>query len=53
MRDITAFAAYTDGGEITKDTVISYKQSLIDSGYAARSINSMLASLNSFFAYIG
>ena len=30
-----------------------FKQKLISDGYAARSINSMLASLNSFFFYIG
>ena len=53
LRDVRAFAAYAYGEEITKDTVIAYKQSLIDGGYAVRSINSMLASMNNFFAYIG
>ncbi|MGI6014684.1 MAG: site-specific integrase [Oscillospiraceae bacterium] len=32
-RDVTAFSAFCDG-TITKDTVIAYKQNLIDSGYA-------------------
>ena len=49
LRDVKAFVLYSGSKEITKDTVISYKQSLIDSGYAARSINSMLASLNCLF----
>ena len=52
IRDVTAFSAFCDGA-ITKDTVIAYKQSLIDGGYAVRSINSMLASLNSLFSFLG
>ena len=52
IRDVTAFSAFCDG-TITKDTVIAYKQSLIDGGYAVRSINSMLASLNSLFTFLG
>ena len=51
IRDVTAFSAFCDG-TITKDTVIAYKQNLIDSGYAVRSINSMLASLNSLFSFL-
>ena len=50
IRDITAFAEFCTGA-ITKDTVIAYKQTLIDGGYAVRSINSMLASLNSLFSW--
>jgi len=52
IRDVTVFSAFCDGA-ITKDTVIAYKQSLIDGGYAVRSINSMLASLNSLFSFLG
>ena len=52
IRDVTAFSEVC-GGKITKDTVIAYKQRLIDSGYAVRSINSMLASLNSLFSFLG
>lgn len=52
IRDVTAFSAFCDGA-ITKDSVIAYKQNLIDSGYAVRSINSMLASLNSLFSFLG
>ena len=52
IRDVTAFSAFCDE-TITKDTVIAYKQSLIDGGYAARSINSMIASLNSLFSFLG
>lgn len=52
IRDVTAFSAFCDG-MITKDTVIAYKQNLIDSGDAVRSINSMLASINSLFSFLG
>ena len=52
IRDVMAFSVFcTD--EITKETVIAYKQSLISGGYAARSVNSMLASLNSLFSFLG
>lgn len=51
IRDVTAFSAFCNG-TITKDTVIAYKHGLIDGGYAVRSINSMLASLNSLFSFL-
>lgn len=52
IRDVSAFSAFCEGS-ITKDTVISYKQSLINGEYAVRSINSMLASINSLFSFLG
>ena len=51
-RDVRAFAAYAQGAGITKETVIGYKKRL-QSRYAVRSINSMLASLNSCFSFLG
>lgn len=53
IRDVTAFASYINSAAITKETVIAYKQHLLDENYAVRSINSMLASLNCLFAYLG
>ena len=53
IRDVKAFAEYCDGTVIIKETVIAYKQSLIDNGYAVKSINSMLASTNSLFSFLG
>ena len=53
IRDVTAFMVYLGGGVITKEVVIAYKNKLIDDKYAVRSINSMLASLNSLFAFLG
>lgn len=52
-RDVYAFTAYADGVEITKELAIAYKNKLKDDGYKVRSINSMLASINSLFSFLG
>ena len=51
IRDVKAFSAFVNGAEITKEVVIEYKKYLQDS-YAVRSINSMLASINSLFVFL-
>lgn len=51
IRDVKAFAEYANGAVI-KETVIAYKKHLQEC-YAVRSINSMLASINSLFAFLG
>ena len=54
LRDVRFFFVYLSGQIITKEVVIEYKQSLIDSGkYTVSSINSMIASVNSFLKFIG
>ena len=53
LRDVRAFVLYADANEITKEIVLEYKKELQCKGYAVRSVNSMLASLNSFFVYMG
>ena len=52
MRDVMEFTTYMNGEEITKESVIAYKDKLISKNYAVRSINSMLASLNSLFSFL-
>ena len=52
IRDVSAFAAYAPDGEITKETVIAYKKHLQEI-YAVRSVNSMLASINCLFTFLG
>lgn len=52
IRDATAFCDFC-GGVVTKEIIVSYKQQLSDNGYAASSINSMLAGLNRLFEYLG
>ncbi len=53
VRDVRAFFAYGGEAEITKETVIAYKNKLISDDYAVRSINSMLASINALFSFLG
>ena len=53
IRDVRAFASYMGNAEITKEAVIGYKNKLLSEGYAVRSINSMVASINSLFAFLG
>ena len=52
IRDVKAFMAYAQNSAITKETVIAYKKYLQEN-YAVRSVNSMLASINSFFSFFG
>ncbi len=53
LRDVQAFCAYKGGREITKELVVAWKKQLIEDGYAVRSVNSMLASVNSFLDFLG
>ena len=52
MRDIRKFIFCTKGELLTKERIIAYKKKLQES-YAVRSVNSMLAAINSLFAYLG
>lgn len=51
IRDITTFAKWLNGRSIDKSVVIEYKQTIVEA-YAPTSANSMLSSINSFFAYM-
>lgn len=53
IRDVRKFARYSEGMPITKELVLEYKQHLLEENYAIRSINSMLASLNSMLNFLG
>lgn len=53
LHDVQAFMIFAGESEIKKETVIAYKNKLINENYAERSINSMLASLNNFFVFSG
>ena len=52
LRDVRAFFVFTNNNIVTKELVLSYKKHLISENYAVRSINSMIASLNSFFEHL-
>ena len=53
LRDVRAFVAFAEGRSITKEVTIAFKKELEDRQYAVRSINSMLASLNSMMEFMG
>lgn len=53
LRDIRRMEEYVDGEPVTKELLCAWKKSLVDGGYAVRSINSMLASANSFLHFMG
>ena len=50
IRDLTAFAVWLGYTELSKEKVLEYKEYLREH-YAPASVNSVLASLNSFFDY--
>jgi len=52
IHDIQDFMHFMNYLEITKGMVIAYKNKLISENYAIRSINSMLAALNSLFTFL-
>lgn len=53
MRDVRAFLAFIGDEPITKESVIAYKKICVEKGYAVHSVNSMLASINSYLAFLG
>ncbi len=53
LRDGRAFGAYLNGRTVTKELAIAYKQYLQSEGYATRSINSMIASINCLVSFMG
>lgn len=53
LRDAHAFLVFAERQEVTKELVMAYKHSLVEKKYAVRSINSMLASLNSLLGFLG
>ncbi len=53
LRDIRLFASYLGGRELSKESTVGWKRSLEEKMYSPRSINSMIASLNSFLSFIG
>ena len=52
MRDVFSFFKFAAGRKVTKEMTVAYKQSLIEKNYAVRSINSMLAGVNSLLKFL-
>lgn len=53
LRDVRAFFVFAGHSEVTKELLMTYKKKLVEKGYAVRSVNSMLASLNSLLVFRG
>ena len=51
LRDVRTFYFFVGKQEVTKNLVKAWKEKLMEEKYAVRSINSMLASLNSLLAF--
>lgn len=52
IRDITVLKAWLGGRDSDKTAILEYKEK-IRAEYAARSVNSIISSLNSFFDFVG
>ena len=52
LRDVKTFNKWLNGCSFDKESVLNYKTELLEN-YAVASVNSMLSSLNSFFAFLG
>ena len=52
-RDVTAFARWLGGRPVSKENSTGWKAHLLNRGYAPRTVNSMLAAVNSFFRFAG
>ena len=53
LRDIRIFREFIGEQPVTKERTVAYKQHLMDRGYAAASVNSMLAAVNSLMQFLG
>ena len=53
IRDVKKLMEFTRGAPLTKELCTAYKTYLMETGYAPRSVNSMLAAVNSFLTYLG
>ena len=53
IRDITAFQKFLNSHSVTKELAIKYKETLMSKNYTVSTVNSIIASLNSFFLFCG
>lgn len=53
LRDVKCFMEFSEYEEISMENLIRWKQSLLSAGYKPRSINSMIAAVNSYLTYTG
>ncbi len=53
VRDIKVLYAFIGEKPVSKELALDYKEHLLEANYAVSSINSIIASMNSFFIFIG
>lgn len=53
LRDVCAFFRFAGEKPVTKELVMAYKSALVEAGYAAASVNSMLAAVNRLLSFLG
>ena len=53
LRDIRAFAAWLEGAEVSRERAAAWRDGLLERGYAPVTVNSMVAAVNQFFAFLG
>ena len=52
LRDIRAFAAWTENRPVTQELAAAWKEHLLATGHSPGTVNSMLAALNSLFRFL-
>ena len=52
LRDVKKFMLFAEGRNVTKELIVEYKMVCLKAGYAIRSINSMIASINSLMTFL-
>lgn len=53
VRDIKALYVFIGEKPVSKELALDYKEHLLEANYAVSSINSIIASMNSFFIFVG
>ena len=53
VRDVRKFSAWLGGGEVTRERTAAWRDGLLERGYAPVTVNSMVAAVNQFFAFLG
>lgn len=53
LRDVRAFVRFAGERRVDKELVVAWKRELVERGYAVRSVNSMLASVNALLDFLG
>lgn len=52
LRDVRAFAAWTENRPVTQEMAAAWKEHLLATGHSPGTVNSMLAALNSLFRFL-